>query len=42
MKKTYTTPEVEVSVVSAQDILNASSETEAFINAEVLFKQLGF
>ncbi len=42
MKKTYATPEVEVSAVSAQDILNASgeAENEALINAEVLFESL--
>ena len=40
MKKTYTRPEVEVSAVSAQDILNNSAD--ALINAEVLFEALGF
>lgn len=45
MKKIYTTPEVEVSAVSAQDILNTSMEAEvaneALINAYVLFEKLG-
>ena len=46
MKKTYTQPEVEVSAVSAQDILNGSGdamlENEAFISAAELFKSLAF
>ena len=40
MKKTYVAPEVEVSVVSVQDILNASIEVndpDAHINAESIF-----
>ena len=40
MKKTYTRPEVEVSAVSAQDILNNSAD--ALIDAKVLFETLGF
>ena len=46
MKKTYTQPEVEVSVVSAQDVLNASADAslqnESFINAAELFWSKSF
>lgn len=42
MKKTYAAPEVEVSAVSAQDILSASGEqdsrdTELLLDAGTLF-----
>lgn len=48
MKKTYAAPEVEVSAVSAQDILNSSAEVDAqlaadaLIDAKTLFGALGY
>ena len=44
MKKTYTKPEVEVSAVSAQDILNTSAELQAdsLISAATLFGMLAY
>ncbi len=35
MKKTYSTPEVEVSAVSAQDILNASEEAVVYVGNDL-------